>query len=147
MARINRLFHWRKRTLLTILSVAIVGLIIASVLRSIFIYYTVRNSFCTPNDEIYQTIQSNLSIWVESDFRPNETTSSSHLNLSTPNGERYTAIGMEPDRFFVVTEYDYPHSYLGLRGYVYSPSDIGQIYTEYKFISLGENLFCYESKL
>jgi hypothetical protein len=137
----------RTTALIWLVGILILGIVCGSALRSISIYNAVKNSFCTLNDEIYQTIHANLNTWITNFFPPNKTSSKNYLYFTTPNGERYTAIGMEPGRFFVVTEDDSPHTYLNAKGYLYSPSDPNQNWSEYKFTPLGENLFCYESKL
>lgn len=104
--------------------------------------------FCTREDEIYQSIKDNLDAWLN--YFPADPPI---LDFRISNGLQYSVLSElwdsrdDPPVFFVVTEYDYPHSFLGERGYLYLPEPKAfEDFDEYKLRDLGDDIYCYDIK-
>ncbi len=101
--------------------------------------------FCTSEDDLYKTISAHAIEWDTYFFHSSQSTATTHVYFSIGDGEEFTAIKMDAtEEFFVVADYDYPHSYLGARGYMFSSNGIPGDWSEYRYSKIGDNLYCYE---
>ncbi|MBI1280898.1 MAG: hypothetical protein GC179_22430 [Anaerolineaceae bacterium] len=107
----------------------------------------IKVSFCNIEDSLYKTINAHATEWNDYFFTSSQANMNRFLYFSTEDGEKYTAIKLEnPRQFFVVTEYDYPHSYFGASGYIVAPHGIPNSRNEYKYTQLGDVIYCYEKQ-
>lgn len=135
----------KRAVIFIVLALATVAVIIFAigVYRIFHKYQLMENqkaNFCTSGDEVFNAIKSNYEGWLLH-FSQN---SRSPITFSTESGLLFTALewGEDLNEFFVVTEYDYPHTFIGLHGYWYSATGVPK-YAGYSFTQLGEGIYCY----
>ncbi|MBA3874888.1 MAG: hypothetical protein H0X30_37655 [Anaerolineae bacterium] len=102
--------------------------------------------FCTPRDELYQTIKTEAQNWLT------ELSKSSFpiIHFSTASGREYVAdgepLGGDTPYFFVTVQKKYNQGPSGTRGYMYAASGkLPDFYPEYmKITYVDSNIYCYE---
>ena len=131
-----------KRSLIVIAITIFVGAILL-----IFNNKTTQSQFCSTEDNLYKTINSHAAEWDRYFFTSPQAFMNRFLDFSTEDGQKFTAIKFNnPHQFFVVTNYDYPHSYIGAKGYMFSPSGISNLWDEYKYTPIGTSVYCYQKQ-
>lgn len=139
MRQVASLNQTRRRKLVFIIVFLLVGIS----LFTLSIDRQGENLFCLVEDNLYRTIHASSTTWEEYFFRSPEATATTHIYFSTEDGQQFTVIKLgDIDQFFVVTEYDYPHSYLGAKGYMFSPSK-SPTWGGYNFTQISPGIYCY----
>lgn len=110
----------------------------------------VSPDFCTPRDELYQTINAKAQDWLES-LRELPRNSSPIIHFFTPSSRENVVSGeylqsLGPSYLFVSIQQKYQKSPMGTRGYIYMVSDKPpDFYSDYmKITYVGEKIYCYE---
>lgn len=110
----------------------------------------VSPDFCTPRDELYQTINDNAQDWFDW-LKELPRTSFPTIHFFTPSGRENVVSGeylrsLDAPYFFVSIQQKYPNSPMGTRGYMYivsdKPPDFNSDYM--KVIYVGGKIYCYE---
>src|SRR5690348_3068586 len=104
-----------------ILPIFIVAIISFGIIGSIFNNNVTNNltkdPFCSIEDNLYKVINSHAIEWEAYFFTSPQANANRFLYSSTEDGQKITVIKLDnPHAFFVVTDYDYPHSYIGAKG-------------------------------
>ncbi len=106
-----------------------------------------KDQFCSIEDNLFKTINKHAREWDTYFFTSSQAAVNRFLDFSTEDGHESTAIKLEnPRQFFVVTEYDYPHSYIGASGYMFSPSGTSNLGNGYRYTQLSDAIYCYEKE-
>lgn len=114
---------------------------------AIIVPYVRAAQFCTLNDEVYQTIETNLQTWLAY-FQSLSEDQYPSLTFTVPSGKVYTVnastwdINAEPPELFVQIEALRQEPY-GLTGYVYTPTGNTTLDRRYNIEPLADDIYCY----
>ena len=123
--------HGQIRRLLTILAFLILVLICAYILQSVDRLFPTQDSFCSPEDVVYQTVAQQAVNWMAK-FPANYSPDGPHSFPFTINGDArtYDAAGFwerdlhgKPILIYVITGSDVDNQF-GSEGYIYAPAGV-----------------------
>ena len=106
----------------------------------------VSSDFCTPHDELYQTIHAKAQDWL----KELPISAIPVIPFTTPSGREYVVSGEmlrdDAPYLFVSVQKKYNQGAMGTRGYIYAVS--GKLPNFYpssiKINFVGEKIYCYE---